>query len=296
MNPAPSVIVFSVLSGLGFGYLAVLGLGAGGPVGLSNLALGLALAVIGLCASTLHLGRPERAWRAFSQWRSSWLSREAVASVAALAAVAVQGFGLLLGGVPKVLGLVVACLCLVTVLCTAMIYAQLVTVPRWNHWSVPVTFILFALAGGVTLAGLPLAALVLGIALAGAVALGFARGDERFAARGTDLAGATGLGRIGTPRVFEPPHTGATWLTREMIHVVGRSHARKLRRIALGCLVLAPLPLLLLPQTAGIAFGTCLHLAGAFVTRWLFFAEAEHVVGLYYGQGARPVGALPPEA
>jgi sulfite dehydrogenase (quinone) subunit SoeC len=290
MNPAPSVIVFSVLSGLGFGYLAVLGLGVAGPVGLLDLGLGLALAVIGLCASTLHLGRPERAWRAVSQWRSSWLSREAVASLAALAAVAVQGIGLLTGGVPEAWGLIVAGLCLATVLCTGMIYAQLATVPRWNHWSVPATFVLFALAGGVLLAGLPLATMVLGLVLAAAVALGFAQGDGRFAARGTDLAAATGLGGIGTPRVFELPHTGATWLTREMIHVVGRKHAQKLRRIALGCLVLASFPLLLLPPTPGIVLGVCLHLAGGFATRWLFFAEAEHVVGLYYGQGARPVG------
>jgi DMSO reductase anchor subunit len=27
-----------------------------------------------------------------------------------------------------------------------------------------------------------------------------------------------------------------------------------------------------------------LHLIGAFAARWLFFAQAEHVVGLYYGK------------
>jgi DMSO reductase anchor subunit len=26
------------------------------------------------------------------------------------------------------------------------------------------------------------------------------------------------------------------------------------------------------------------HILGALATRWLFFAEAEHTVGLYYGQ------------
>jgi DMSO reductase anchor subunit len=26
------------------------------------------------------------------------------------------------------------------------------------------------------------------------------------------------------------------------------------------------------------------HIAGMFVIRWLFFAEARHVVGLYYGK------------
>jgi DMSO reductase anchor subunit len=40
------------------------------------------LVTLGLLSSTFHLGHPERAWRAFSQWRSSWLSREGVAAVA----------------------------------------------------------------------------------------------------------------------------------------------------------------------------------------------------------------------
>ena len=46
-----------------------------------GLALGLVTA--GLLSSTLtaHLGSPERAWRAFSQWRTSWLSREGVMAV-----------------------------------------------------------------------------------------------------------------------------------------------------------------------------------------------------------------------
>jgi DMSO reductase anchor subunit len=26
------------------------------------------------------------------------------------------------------------------------------------------------------------------------------------------------------------------------------------------------------------------HISGLFISRWLFFAEAEHVVGLYYGK------------
>jgi DMSO reductase anchor subunit len=32
----------------------------------------------GLIASFFHLGRPERAWRSASQWRTSWLSREVI--------------------------------------------------------------------------------------------------------------------------------------------------------------------------------------------------------------------------
>ena len=46
-------------------------------------AFGTALGLItaGLLSSTFHLGHPERAWRAMSQWRSSWLSREGLVAI-----------------------------------------------------------------------------------------------------------------------------------------------------------------------------------------------------------------------
>jgi DMSO reductase anchor subunit len=34
------------------------------------MALAVGLVSVGLLSSTLHLGHPERAWRALSQWRS----------------------------------------------------------------------------------------------------------------------------------------------------------------------------------------------------------------------------------
>ena len=61
-------------------------LSASGPslTGLTRAAPQSARSLtVGLVSSTLHLSHPERAWRAFSQWRSSWLSREGVAAVGA---------------------------------------------------------------------------------------------------------------------------------------------------------------------------------------------------------------------
>jgi sulfite dehydrogenase (quinone) subunit SoeC len=81
MHPAPSLILFTVLSGMGFGLLVWLGLGLRAPTGLAAFilfGLGYGLAGAGLIAAAFHLGHPERALKAFSQWRSSWLSREAV--------------------------------------------------------------------------------------------------------------------------------------------------------------------------------------------------------------------------
>src|SRR5262244_2372525 len=98
MHPALSVIVFTTASGAGYGLLAWLGvwalvgwLPAHRGLAAASLALSLGAITIGLLSSTLHLGHPERAWRAFSQWRSSWLSREGVASVATYAPALVFG-------------------------------------------------------------------------------------------------------------------------------------------------------------------------------------------------------------
>jgi len=101
MHPAPSVIVFTTLSGAGFGLLFWLGLGlpaVTGRVAFALFAIAFTLAAGGLMASTFHLGHPERAWKAFSQWRSSWLSREGVCAVAALLIMAAYGAGLVFFG------------------------------------------------------------------------------------------------------------------------------------------------------------------------------------------------------
>lgn len=289
MHPAPSVILFSSLSGLGLGLLVWLGLGfpaVTGWVAFAFFALAYLLAVGGLLASTFHLGRPERALKAFTQWRSSWLSREAWFAVAALLAMALYGAALVFFGARWVLlGWIGSILCLLTVLATSMIYAQLRTVPRWHGPQTPALFLVTALAGGALLSGQVMAAVWL-LVLAGLVQAGYWwLGDRALAASGTTLATATGLGAFGTVRAFEPPHTGSNYLTREMVFVVARRHAVKLRIIALLLMAGAPVSLLLLPFShVWAALAAVSHLAGVLVARWLFFAEAEHVVGLYYGR------------
>lgn len=289
MNPAPSVIVFTTLSGMGFGFLAMLGLGVLPVAGWTAFwlwGLGYGLATVGLMASTLHLGRPERALRAFTQWRSSWLSREAWASVLTLLLFAPQALSDWLAlGLGRAFGVAGAAGGAVTILCTSMIYAQLRSVPRWHHWSVPATFFAFAVTGGLLLSGtgvLPAAAAVL---LGALLLLGWRIGDGAFAQAGQTLGTATGLSALGLPQVFEQPHTGGNYLMREMIFVVGRRHSARLRVIAvLLASVLPALLALLFAGWAGAILAALLHLAGAFAARWLFFAEAEHVVGLYYGR------------
>ncbi|MEL6685172.1 MAG: DmsC/YnfH family molybdoenzyme membrane anchor subunit [Pseudomonadota bacterium] len=289
MHPAASVILFNTFSGLGFGLLFWLGLGAIVPTGMNAFiwfTIAYLLAVGGLIASTFHLGHPERAVKAFSQWKTSWLSREGVCAVFALLVMALYGAGLVFAGTQLVLvGIIGGIASLGVVFTTSMIYTQMKTVPRWRHWTTPAMYLLLSIGGGALLSGqIRIAAVLL---IAGGILQIFAwtSGDQRFKASGTNMETATGLGHIGKVRAFEPPHTGTNYLMREFIHQVGRKHADQLRIITIGLAFVLPVILLLLPFSHMLAALAVLsHIAGVLTLRWLFFAQAEHVVGLYYGR------------
>ena len=290
MHPAPSIIFFTVFSGLGFGMLAFLGLGKPDVSGFTAFvffAIAYALAVGGLISSTFHLGNPQRALKAFSQWRTSWLSREGCLAVATLVVMGLYAIGIVFFDTRiGILGLLGAALCVLTVLGTSMIYTQIKTVPRWHHWTTPLIFLSYALTGGAFLTG------QVQITAAGLVTIGVLQviawviGDGRFAQSGSTIETATGLGSIGKTRMFEAPHSSKNYLMKEMVHVIGRKHARNLRIIGVVLLSLIPWALLMFfPFSHMLAIVAILaHVAGALTTRWLFFAEAEHTVGLYYGQ------------
>jgi len=289
MHPAPSVILFTTFSGLGFGLLFWLGINPNPPTGwvaFVFFAIAYLGAVGGLLASTFHLGHPERALKAFSQWKTSWLSREGICAVATLLIMALYGAGLVFFGAHWApLGWLGALGALATVFTTSMIYAQLKTVPRWKHWTTPALFLLLSLGGGALLAGNVRFALPLLIIAGVLQAFAWFHGDGRFAAFGTTMETATGLGHIGTVRAFEPPHTGTNYLMKEFIHVVGRKHALQLRVIALVLGFVVPVLMLLMTFHHWNALVAVVsHIAGVLALRWLFFAQAEHVVCLYYGK------------
>ena len=289
MHPAPSVILFTSLSGVGFGLLFFLGMGMPASTGLNAFifyAIAYVFAVGGLLFSTFHLGHPERALKAFTQWRSSWLSREAWLAVLALCVTGIGACAQIFFETRiTVVSYAGAALCLLTVFSTAMIYRQLATVPRWHTPMTPVLFLTYAIAGGALLSGqIDIAQPVLG--LLGALQIfAWIQGDGAFARSGSTLNTATGLGDTGSVRAFEPPHTGTNYLLQEFVYVVGRKHAAKLRLIAIILLSGLPIVLLVLPfNHMFAALAVLTHVAGVLVSRWLFFAQAEHVVGLYYGK------------
>jgi sulfite dehydrogenase (quinone) subunit SoeC len=307
MNPAYSVILFTTASGAGYGLLALLGLvgfnhgQASSPAfALTTTFIALALITIGLLASTLHLGHPERAWRALSQWRSSWLSREGVAAVMTYPIALLFGAcwsGLINApSLIKPLGLLTLFSCAVTVICTAMIYRQLRTIRQWNHKLVVPVYLAFALATGSAV--LPAIAIffnrwqIFQAALAAATLIAVAvlkfiywRSIDNIPRTHT-TGEATGLGE--NVRKWELPHTNQNYIQKEMGFVVARKHARRLRQITFALLGLALLLTVLSALTSPwIAIMAVVPaLAAALTERWLFFAQAEHVVNLYYGRDA----------
>ena len=308
MHPAYSVILFTTASGAGYGLLALLGLvgishGEASSIafGLTAVVIALGLITIGLLSSTFHLGHPERAWRALSQWRSSWLSREGVAAVVTY--VPAVAFGAVWSGLIEApnliapLAVITSVMALLTVLCTAKIYSTLKTIRSWyNAWTVWVYFGFALATGAVILAAITS---VFGnfpaflvyfsstlLALAAVILVLYWRSIDA-APRDLSMGDATGLGRLGQVGQWEQPHSVPNYIQKEMGYVVARRHAAKLRRLVIAALVLA---ILLMLSALAVPFAALLSMVlalfAAVVQRWLFFAEAQHVSSLFYGAKA----------
>ncbi len=311
MHPAPSILLFTTLSGAGYGLLAVWSLaGLAGIVpatpmaGALGLGPALVLVTAGLLASTFHLGRPERAWRAVGQWRTSWLSREGLAALATYPpALLLAGLWVLGGRAAAPPALLAAVGAATTVACTGQIYATLKPIPRWHQPLTTPVYLALALAAGAQLALLlaallgpvpaPLGGLVLlTLPLAwGLKLLWWRAGDGADPIASADAA--IGLPGRGPVRLVEPPHTASNYLLDEMGYRVARRHAAKLRRLALLFGLALPWGL----AAVGLALGGALLVVAALVgtlglalglaiERWLFFAEARHTVTLWYGEPA----------
>ena len=322
MHPAYSIIFFTVASGTGYGIMYALGLPTAmglttatvlwhGPAFAVALLVSLALVSAGLVSSAFHLGRPERALRAFTQWRTSWLSREAW--FAALTYVPAIGLGIgWWRGDPDAgrwWGFLLTAGAVATVYSTAMIYRSLAAVPRWSNRWVPVNYLFLAGANGAVwlacisalfghAAATPTLAVTANLALAFAAA---AKWQYWRVVRGlpaeSTIGSATGLERLGAGsrvHALDPPHTQPNWLQREMGYQVARRHAERLRALVWVLAFLVPSVLCIagwFGDDAGrVAVSSALGLAavsasaGILVERWLFFAEAEHKMALYYGR------------
>ena len=310
MHPAFSIIFFTTATGAGYGLLAMLGIVAACGrlppdrwLGLASLGLALALIVIGLLSSTLHLGRPERAWRALSQWRSSWLSREGIASLFTFLPTGLFGIGWILfertDGIVAAGGVIMVAAAALTVVATGMIYASLKPIAQWNTGFTMPAYLIFAIMTGAVLLDAILKLLdwpdrVVEYGALIVIGLGWIwkratwRHNDRLTSAAT-VNSATGLAG-GQVRSVEWPHTEESYVLKEMGYRIARKHAARLRLLAQ--LLAFGLPLVATAIAAATGGGVAkiasviavlTQAPGILVERWLFFAEAKHTVTLYYG-------------
>lgn len=293
------------MSGAGYGLAALLILGH--LLGINALqdpsvllisgALALVLITLGLLCSMGHLANPKNAWRAFNRFKTSWLSREGVFAVLFypffliyLAGVWTQGAEI--NGLISGVGFLAALIAVVTLFCTSMIYASLKTIRQWNSSLTPLNYIVLGLmSGSVVLAAvqallsdtassilyqLATALLVLG-AIAKVIYL-FWIGKPA----GSTINTATGFTQASV-RLLDQGHTSNGFLNNEFGYTVEANKIICLRVLMLVLAFLVPLLLLLSGSSTLIVIAALLTVSGLLVERWLFFAEARHVVRLFHG-------------
>ena len=311
MQPAFSVILFTVLAGAGLGALALAALLdlairaealALAPAALAPaLAVGLLLLALGLVASTLHLANPRNAWRSLARWRTSWLSREALCALVLLPLAAAYAAGLYYGiADARVLAFAIAPLAWMLLVCTAMIYASLRPIRQWHTPRVPLGYFVLAHASGALavlatlgndappwLGVIAVALLVAGLVTrleywrfvrgtAGSVTLERAIGVEHG-------VGPPGPASVMAARLLDAGHSRGTFLTREFVARVSSARVASARALAvIAGFVVPGAAIALEPELAWLAFATCM--IGLTAERWLFFAEARHTVRLYHGE------------
>ncbi|MEO8527274.1 MAG: DmsC/YnfH family molybdoenzyme membrane anchor subunit [Caldimonas sp.] len=307
MNPAFSVVIFTTIAGAAQGLVVALAVALLASTTLAPgfasalLVLAAAMLVVGLGASFLHLGRPERAWRAAMMWRTSWLSREVIVLPAFIGLIALWWLALRwnLPAAWTQIALPLAALVGAAVLwlCTAMIYACLRFIEEWAHPLTLVNFMLSGLASGFML-GAAVASIggeeafvrVVGPA---ALALTLIAWAARWSAlrrnaairHKSTLQSATG---IHAPQLLQKSMgmSAGSFNTREFFHHVSTIAIKRVR-LALVLLGFAlPSLLALVAILSGALWLWLLAVAvqalGLVADRWFFFAQAKHPQNLYY--------------
>jgi DMSO reductase anchor subunit len=319
MKPAFSVIFLTTLIGAAQGlFLALFTHQSYALFGLLPMqsddyyGYGSALALLflggGLIASFFHLGRPERAWRSATQWRTSWLSREVIVLPAFMGVVFLYGAAHLAGYRPEiatlpgdfvidltfVLGVVGTLLAFLLFLCTGMVYA---CIRFLREWASPLTIINYILMGGSS--GFILAALY--SAVTAPTQTGFFAGwaiiitvlallgrivslvrNARLKPKSTIQ---TAIG-IKHPRITQRSMgaMGGTFNTREYFHGMSQAFMRRMSPTFLLLAFVAPLLLLAFgvstPALLGIVF--VVQYFGLLAERWFFLAQSNHPQNLYY--------------
>ena len=302
MHPAWSVILFTVLAGLGQGFFLMALRAASLGAEAKHLAIGgfacVVLLAAGLACSFFHLGHPLRAWRALAMWRTSWLSREVIVLPLTIAVIAAWSLAQWQGwAAAEWIGIAGVILVFALWFCTAMIYACIRFLREWAHPLTIVNFVLLGWMSGATafaaywhaLYGAGEGALwivaALSLTIAGAVARIISLARNRSLKPLSTAQSALGV-KNARLRQMSQGTTGGSFNTREFFHGKSALVVQNVKWIALALAFALPLVLLawarIQPGFGLIAVAALSQVLGLVAERWLFFAQANHPQNIYY--------------
>ncbi len=323
MHPAFSVIFLTTLIGVAQGlFLALFSAQVYSEFNLladvsdSNFyflgsVISLLLLGAGLVSSMFHLGHPERAWRAASMWRTSWLSREVIALPTMMAAVFAYGLmhfgeldfiaytnnGNINLSASMFVGLFAVVATFALFICTAMIYACIKFLQEWSSPLTVINYTLFGMASGFSLATALASYLQLveqthflgawAIALTSLVFITRSASLYRNSRIKYKSSVQTAIGvRHNKIQQKSQGAMGGSFNTREYFHGKTAMFLKSIKYIFM--VLVFPVPLILL--SIAISSGNTELLLGAFFVqyagliaeRWFFFAQANHPQNIYY--------------
>ena len=323
MNPAFSVIFLTTLIGMGQGlFLAIytqqvysvldvvqkIETSTDMFFGIAS-AVSLLLLVLGLVASIFHLGRPERAWRAASQWRTSWLSREVIILPIVMGLIFLYGLIYIMqwdltimniGSISINLSLIIGAFATLAVfslyIATGMIYACLKFLQEWHSPLTVINYILLGSASGFTLATLIAAykqpellsffagwSIVL-IVLAFIFRSASLIRNKRLRPKST-VQTAIGI-RHNEIKQKSMGFMGGSVNTRDFFHGKSLFFIRSVKTIFVIMVFIVPLSLLSISlfhvSTLLLGIAMASMYIGLLAERWFFFAEGNHPQNIFY--------------
>ena len=322
MHPAFSVIFLTTLIGAGQGLFLALITGQSYsalkllPSQDSSNFYGMGAIIVmlfligGLIASFFHLGRPERAWRAASQWRTSWLSREVIALPALMGMVFIYGAMQFMGWdtvlftsagganlhLTLLIGLIGVVLTFALFLCTGMIYACLKFLQEWHSPLTVINYTLLGSASGFILAtafanqNAPDLMRFYGIWAMIITASAFITRaaslirNSRIKAKST-IQTALGV-RHNKIQQKSMGFMGGSVNTRDFFHHASIFVMKNMKWIFIGLAFVLPMAILWYgmhkTNTGWLLAAFVIQYIGLLAERWFFFAQANHPQNLYY--------------
>jgi DMSO reductase anchor subunit len=322
MHPAFSVIFLTTLIGVGQGLFLALYTGQVYTLAkllpaqdsVSFYAFGGLLALLfligGLLASFFHLGHPERAWRAASQWRTSWLSREVIVLPVFMFLVALYAVIHFLGwtmplfviadtlavDLTLIIGFLASIAAFALFISTAMIYACLKFLQEWHSPLTVANYTLLGIASGFMLAAAFSAYMDVDLVvffgvwaviftLMGFITRAASLIRNKQLRHKFNLKSAIGV-RHSQMTQKAQGFMGGSFNTREFFHGKSKALVRLVKYTFL--LLVFVVPVLLVGASYALESSTLPIFAfvaqylGLMAERWYFFAEAKHPQNLYY--------------